>query len=161
MGKTLEEYITKMKTAPDEQYPGNEWDIVYQILDTHPEEFDEILKWIFTKHQGYVHPRVLAGNTYVSRNPHQGFNLIEQLIKSLDPDDRDTGVSVLEETGNIEKYILAKPLLDDKYPYLQFDGIRLLKSIIPKEVKVTLQRLLKHDQEWVIEKAQTELSEMD
>jgi len=95
MKDIVQEYIEGMKTAPDQQYPGNEWDIVNELLANPPSEFDAILLWIFEEHKGYVAPRVQAGLKFVERNPEEGIVIIKRLVNSDDPDDRDTAIPYL------------------------------------------------------------------
>ncbi len=141
---TVEEYAERMRMAPDEDQPGNEWDIVSQLLTNPPDEFDAILEWIFTWHKGYVAPRVIAGLKFIERNPAQGWTALEQLIHSDDPDDRDTALQTLEGSKNQNQYFLAKSLLQDEYRYLQVEAIDLLREIFPDEVEDALRSLANH-----------------
>lgn len=154
MGTTVEEYINRMRTAPDTPKPGDEWDIVEELLSTEPNGFDAILEWIFAHHKGYIGPRARAGLKYLERNPIQGLTVVEHLVGSNDPDDRDTAITVLEQYGVSATFYLVKPLLKDVYTYLQFEAIELLKDVYPDEVKITLQELANHKTARVREAAQ-------
>jgi hypothetical protein len=145
----FDEYKRKMETAPDLGVPGNESDIVDELLISPPDKVDPILEWIFSAHKGYVEPRAQAGQRFLERNPKQGWLILERLMRSSDPDDRDVAITVLERAGDKNKFYLAKPLLEDPYPYLQFEGVELLANTFPAEVKAVLQSLLSHEQEWV------------
>jgi hypothetical protein len=90
----------------------------------------------------------------------QGWFILETLINSRNPDDRDTGLTVLGRSGNADKYYLAKPILNDPYPYLQFDAVELLQKIYPEEVKSILWSLATHETVWVRENAQKLLLQM-
>jgi hypothetical protein len=161
MTDSLAEYKNRMQTAPDVGLPDNECDIVDDLLAQPPGEFDAILKWIFAEHKGYVEPRVRAGLRFLERNPAEGLTVIEQLIGSSDPDDRDTAITVLERYGQINVFHLAKPLLNDPYPYLQFEAVALLRNIYAEEVNSTLKELAEHRTEkWVRESAQKQLNGM-
>ena len=79
--------------------PGNESDIVDELLENPPDKVDVTLEWIFSAHKGYVEPRARAGQRFLERNPEQGWFILEQLMRSSDPDDRDVAVTVLERAG--------------------------------------------------------------
>jgi len=150
-----------MQTAPHEGLPGNEWDVVNDLLAHPPDDLDAILKWIFTEHVGYVEPRARAGLRFVERNPTEGLVVIEQLISSSNSDDRDTAIAILERYGQSSVFHLARPLLQDPYPYLRFDAVELLRDIYPEEVKATLREMAEYKAEnWVRELAQNKLREM-
>ena len=54
---------------------------------------NDILKWLFNDYEnkvGYVWIRVHAGLEFLKREPLQGWSQIEKLVRSNDPDDRDT-----------------------------------------------------------------------
>jgi hypothetical protein len=140
----VEEYAERMRTAPDDCKPGNEWDIVSELLTNPPDEFDAILEWIFTAHKGYVAPRAIAGLKFIERKPERGWAALGQLIRSDDPDDRDTALQTLENSKNQNQYFLAKPLLQDEYRYLQFEAIDLLREIFPDEVEDALRNPASH-----------------
>lgn len=153
----LAEYKHRMGNSPND----GELNIVDNLLAHPPDEFDAVLKWIFVEHKGYVEPRARAGLKFVQRNPVEGLTVIEQLIGSSDPDDRDAAVTVLERYGQASVFHLAKPLLIDRYPYLRFEAIELLGDIYPEEVKASLRELAEHETEkWVREAAQNQLRKM-
>jgi hypothetical protein len=162
MVNIVEVYKQKMQTAPVNGLPDNELDIIEELLENPPNEVDTILEWIFTEHKGYIEPRARAGLKFLEKNPTQGWLILERLINSSDPDNRDTALTVLGKVSNTDKYYLAKPLLKDPYPYLQFDAVELLLGIYPEEAKSVLWQLANHETEaWVRENSRKLLLEMN
>ena len=98
----VEEYKHRMKTAPDDYLPGNEWDIVNELLRNPPDEIDTILEWIFVEHKGYIEPRVQAGLKFAERNPTKVWPALEHLI------------SVVHQ--KIEKSVTELPSVDREVP---------------------------------------------
>jgi hypothetical protein len=160
MTNIIEAYQQKMRMVPDNGLPDNELVIVDELLKSPPDEADTILEWIFAEHKGYIEARARAGLKFLEKNPMQGWFILETLINSRNPDDRDTGLTVLGRSGNADKYYLAKPILNDPYPYLQFDAVELLQKIYPEEVKSILWSLATHETVWVRENAQKLLLQM-
>lgn len=157
----FEEYKQKIETAPVLGVPGNAADMVAELIANPSDKVDAILEWIFSEHKGYVEPRAKAGLRFLERNSEQGWLILEQLMQSSDPDDRDVAITVLERAGDQNNFYLAKPILEDPYPYLQFDAIDLLTNHFPSKVRSVLQSLLAHEQAWVRENAQKRLSKMN
>jgi HEAT repeat protein len=150
-----EEYKNRMRNAPDDYLPGNEWDTVDELLANSPDGLDTILEWIFSEHKGYVEPRARAGERFLERNPTRGWLVLERLLSSNDPDDRDTAITVLGRTGDRTRYYLARPLLRDPYGYLQYEAVELLMKDYPEEVRPILQELARQaTTEWEKEAAQ-------
>ena len=137
----VEKYKNRMRNAPDDGLAENELAIVDELLANLPDELDTILEWILTEHKGYVEPRARAGKCFLERNPARGWLVLECLLSSMDPDDRDTAIEVLGRTGDRTKYHLARPLLRDPYRYLQYEAIELLMKEYPEEVRPVLQQL--------------------
>jgi hypothetical protein len=151
----VEEYKNRMCKAPHEGLPGNEWEIVDELLANSPDGLDTILEWIFSEHRGYVEPRARAGERFLQRNPTRGWLVLERLLSSSVPDDRDVAITALGRTGERSSYLLARPLLRDAYGYLQFEAVELLMQDYPEEVRPVLQELAREARaEWEKEYAQ-------
>jgi HEAT repeat protein len=133
--------------------PDADWQVISKLLDKAPDQRQRLMEWIFAEHQGYVNTRTQAGREILSNDPEQGWRILERLINSEDPDDRDTALTLLAESRDPRAYPLARRILDDPYPYLQFDAIEFLKSIYPVEVAITLRNLSEHKLEWVQDEA--------
>jgi len=156
----IEVYKQKMQTIPDNGLPDNELAIVEELLENPFDEVDIILEWIFAEHKGYVEPRVQAGLKFLENNPARGWLILEMLISSSNPDHRDTALTVLGRVGDVNKYYLAKPLLKDPYPYLQFGAMELLLESYSEEVRSVLQELAHHNEGWVREHSRKLLLKM-
>ena len=87
--------------------------------------------------------------------------IIEKLIRSDDPDDRDTASEILQEINTPRSYELMRLLLKDDYPYLQLDACDFLIEKYPVEVEKTLQKLSNHENENVREAANKRLQKIN
>lgn len=99
----------------------------------------------------------MAGAELLKTNQHLAWNILESMIISSDPDDRDTALELLIQSNHPRSHELAKPLLEDQYPYLQFDAADFLQSVYPCEVRSMLKTLMGHDTVWVRQAAQERL----
>lgn len=105
----------------------------------------EFLRWVFEEYVGYTATRKQAGLYYFQQDPEEVLSIAQKLIHSEDPDDRDTASEVLQEIKIPQSYELVRFLLNDKYPYLQFDACEFLQEKYPAEVEETLIKLSKHE----------------
>lgn len=140
--------------------PDAEWKQIELFLNRHKSEADILLKWIFAEYKGYVDTRVRAGSQFLQHNLIEGRRILERLIASPDPDDRDTALSVLASLGDSYAAQQAIPLLRDPNPYLQLDAAEFLWKHFPSEVKVCLEGLIEHEASWIRSAAQQLLAKM-
>jgi hypothetical protein len=143
-------------------HAGEEQDVLEELLKTSGNNRLALLKWEMKDHvRGFVDARKQAGLEFVKLSSKEGWEILEQLISSDNPDDRDTAGSIFEGLNDSRSYPLMKPLLDDKYPSLQLDACDFLKDEYPKEVKETLNKLLLDEREPVREAAKKRLQELN
>lgn len=154
MGEVTDELREQLLATPDDGLGNREWTTLLRVLNQHPDEATDIYTWMLSNHKGYIEPRVRAGQALHKIDPGRLRSALEVLIQSSDPDDRDTAVLLLIEFRDLQIYALAKPLLRDQYPYLQFEAIELLKDVYPNDVLATLRELLTHEGKWAREEAQ-------
>lgn len=136
--------------------PGDgesEWEMIREALEKEPEKSSRILEWVFREHHGYIQTRSAAGLYYYRQHPSSAWSILEQLVSSRDPDDRDTALTVLASIGSDKGYQLVYPLLRDPYPYIQLEAARFLAAAYPDEVRTTLAQLSNHREGWVREEA--------
>lgn len=152
----------QLRITPDYGRIEIEWAAVLKVLEQSPTQAAALFEWAFAKYkEGYTDTRVQAGRQVLKDNPQRGWLILEQLIVSDNPDDRDTALTLLAESGDPRAYPLVKPLLQDPWPYLQLDAAGFLKDIYSDEVVIALQNLLDHGSVWVGEAAQLLLQEMN
>jgi hypothetical protein len=141
---------------------GPESDVLESLLEVSGDYRMELLKWVMKdKKIAFVAPRKRAGLEFVKNAPDEGWKILEELIFSSDPDDRDTAFEILEELNDPRSPKLIKLLLNDEYPSIQFEACDYLSDIFPKDVKRTLKELLKHQYSFVREAAEKRLKVMD
>jgi hypothetical protein len=161
MTYSLEDAKRKL-TSTKYRDAGEQEDDLMRLLEDMGEHQTDLLRWEFAEHQiGFVDPRKQAGLIYFSQYPDETWSILEKLIGSKDPDDRDTACEVLMEIGGERVNQLIKLLLKDPYPYLQFDACDYLKDIFLADVVETLQQLLKHENEKVRKQAQSKLDALE
>ena len=141
--------------------PDAEWQKIEHLLNGNPDERNRLLEWLFRSYKGYTGTRARAGCEVMSTHPSTAWTILEMLIHSADPDDRDTALTVLIESTETRSQLLAKKILDDPYPYLRLEAAEYLKSVFPTEVAQSLQVLLTHEQQWIRAEATTLMSELD
>jgi len=138
-----------------------EQDMLDSLLEKSGIQRMELLKWVMKdKKVGFVAARRRAGLEFVKNSPDEGWEILELLIQSENPDDRETACEILEELNDPRSPNLVKNLLNDEYPSLQFDACDFLSEIFPQEVKVTLQRLTSHKSNIVRAAAEKRLNQM-
>lgn len=138
-----------------------EMELLQSYLQRAGADAPTILQWVYAMSDVYVATRVFAGLELAKTHYTDVWQLAAQLVVSADPDDRDTGMEVLVQLDRTRAYPLVKHLLNDKYLYIQFEAVEVLKEIYPTEVRATLQKLLFHDEERVRQEAQQHLEQMD
>jgi len=145
-------YILKLldRDTPNMEQQWNE--VKFALGESEPKK-NEILQWIFCEYKGFTYYRSRAGVHYVSTYPDKGWAILEELINSEDPDDRDTAISVISEISDSRGDSLALKLLVDDYPYLQFAAVEVLMKTHRNEVLNVLNKLTTHKEQWVREKA--------
>ncbi len=149
------------KLLDPEPYMADQWEMLNQLLCGETEsDREDVLFWVFTKHRGYTYVRMKAGIEFTQRKPEVAWPALEQLIGGPDSDDRDAALSVLAEIKDPRGYPLARPLLNDPYPYLQFDAIDFLQEVYPEEVYAALQGLLENPLEWNRDTARERLEKL-
>lgn len=129
--------------------PEAEWDVINTLLKQSESEADTILRWVFAQYKGYTDTRARAGFQFLQNNPTEGQHILEHLVSSSDPDDRDTALAVLVALHDINAARLAKSLLHDPTPYLQLDAAEFLWEFFPTEVNACLEKLIEHEVSWV------------
>ena len=138
-----------------------EQDMLDSLLEKSGIQRMELLKWVMKdKKVGFVAARRQAGLEFVKNSPDEGWEILELLIQSENPDDRETACEILEELNDPRSPNLVKNLLNDEYPSLQFDACDFLSEIFPQEVKESLQRLTCHKSNIVREAAEKRLNQM-
>jgi hypothetical protein len=139
-----------------------EQDTLVELISSSGKYRLELLRWVMKeKKVGFIEIRKLSGLEFVKEAPEEGWKILEELIKSTNPDDRDTANEVLQELNDPKSYNLVKTLLNDEYASLQFDACDFLMKIFPEEVVRTLKGLLLHESERVREAAEKKLEMMD
>ena len=93
-------------------------------------------------------------------SPLQGWDILENLLKSDDPDDRDTALVIFQEINDPRAYSLVKPLLYDQYPYLRYEACEFLEDVYPDEVVTALKDMLHNPDERVRLTAEKMLAKM-
>jgi hypothetical protein len=136
--------LLRTNLAPDAQ-----WRSIEAFLASAPQSRTEILRWLFSHHKGYVDVRVRAGAELLTSHPHETWRLVEELVKSDDPDDRDTALTMLAQNPATSSYELARPLLSDPWPYLRLEAVDYLKRVYPLEARQALRDFEHHHEEWV------------
>ena len=140
--------------------PDEEWEALQSVLVRAGAQADDILKWVLAEAVGFTDTRAQAGAEFLKRHPVEGWRILEHLITSPDPDDRDVALTLLIDSRDPRAAELVKPVLRDPYRYLQFDAIDFLEQTYPTEVVATLRTLAQDKQEWVREAAQERLRRM-
>ncbi|PKO11976.1 MAG: hypothetical protein CVU39_26650 [Chloroflexi bacterium HGW-Chloroflexi-10] len=139
-----------------------EQDTLEALLEMSGGQRMELLKWVMKdKKNGFLAPRKQAGLEFVKNAPDEGWGILEQLIRSDNPDDRETACEILEEFRDPKSYQLIKMLLDDEYPSLQFDACDFLSDIFSQDVIRTLTGLTQHENKIVREAAEKRLELME
>lgn len=146
------------KLAYDRGSPRAEWTAVEELLVQFPMEREAITQWLFEHHRGYVDTRVRAGLELMKHQPTDGWRILEHLISSKDPDDRDTALAVLEIQDHKDAARMAFPLLDDEWPYIKLEAAAFIGRFFPHEAHECLTRLLYHESVSVRERAQSLLT---
>jgi len=160
----MEDFMEMAKKKLSQQYINDiaEQDAFNSLLEMSCEQRMELLKWVMKDIKGgFVALRKQAGLEFIKNFPDEGWRILENLIRSDDPDDRETACEILEELQDPRSYHLIRELLDDKYPSLQFDACDFLLDTFPQDVKNTLTRLAKHENKIVREAAEERLELMD
>jgi HEAT repeat protein len=159
----MNEFMIKAQTELNRRFlhTGEEMDVLEELLKNSGENRLELLKWVMKDRIGDTFPRVQAGLEFMKLAPEDGWEILVQLISSNDPDDRDTASWIFEELNDPRSYPLMKPLLDEKYPSMQFDACDFLMDIYPKEVEETLKQLAADENKNVREAAQKRLDELN
>jgi hypothetical protein len=135
--------------------------VLEELLDKAGSQRDALLQWVFAQYQsGYVNTRVWAGREFLKGNQDEAWKILECLITSDDSGDRSTALDILEETNDPRAPYLAKPLLRDTAPYLQFGAAEFLKSYYPEDVIATLRSLLDYNDSRTRKIAREKLREM-
>jgi hypothetical protein len=138
-----------------------QWQLIENILSKMRNRKTDVLHWIFVEHKGYTDIRAKAGIEYLIIAPEKGWTILESLISSKDPDDRDVAIVVLQNLDDPKAKELAKVILYDVWPYLQFEAIEFLMDTFPIEAKIVLANLCNNEQEWVRKEAYRILQEIE
>lgn len=152
----MSDYIETLKAQlePDRGSPDAEWQVITMLLQQHESESDNLLRWVFVDSKAYTETRARAGVVYLQDKPAEGPSILERLVASDDPNDRDTALEVLAAWGDAEWAHLAISLLADPYPYLQLDAAEFLWKRHPEQAKACLCKLTEHEASWVRKAAQ-------
>lgn len=128
---------------------ATEWQRIEPILRQAKTQQVDLLRWIFVQSHAYTETRARAGILLIAAAPHVGWTLLRQLLSSPNPDDRAAAITVLEHVDDPHKRELLKPLLDDPWPYIQFEAVDMLLDSHPTEVRAVLEQLMQHKEAWV------------
>ena len=158
MNNELSQVMQQLQVDPGT--PQAEWTILREAIRHTPGASDAILKWVFADHKGYVESRAQAGLEYFQVNPREGWSILERLVNSNEPDDRETALAVAIGLDLERSTQLVKHLLHDAYPYLQLEAAKYLAVAFPVEVRACLYKLLVDQPRWVGEAAKKLLLEM-
>ena len=151
ISNSLEEFIDILHLDPGS--PEAEWEIVNTLLPPMQGEAVSALEWVFFQHQGYIDTRARAGLKLLEQSSERSWSILEQLVVSDKPDDRDTPLAVLSTLRSERAIGLAACLLDDPYPYVRLEAAEFLGPYLPDKVKSVLLDLLEHQEDWVQQKA--------
>lgn len=138
-----------------------EWQVMKYFLEKDPAHADTLWQYIFNQYRGYVDNRVRAGLTVLRMHPSGIWQMLERLVHSDDPDDRDTALQVLIRIADDNAQQLALSLIGDIYPYIAFDAIDFIKDSYQPEARVALERLSRHNEHWAVEAAKDRLMQLD
>ncbi len=139
---------------------GAEWRIIEALIKEAPDQRQALMECIFEHSMAFTDTRARAGREAFNGDPTKGWLILERLVNSDDPDDRDAAITLLTEIGGPRAQELAKPILNDSYPYLRFEAIDFLEKVYPDKVIVALQGLLNDEGKRVREEAQKRLTEL-
>ncbi len=151
MNNTLEQVEARL--AYDSGSPITDWEIVEELFTEFPLDREMIARWLFEQHNGYVDTRTRAGLEFMRSYPDEGWRILERLLVSTDPDDRDTALAVLEALDSNEAACLALALLDDEFPYIALEAAAFVQRFQPAATADGLTRLLKSESSSVREQA--------
>ncbi len=144
----------------DRGSPAAEWEVVEELLSQFPTERNLILRWLLEEHNGYIDTRARAGLEFIRHDPATGWRILSRLISSGDPDDRDTGLAVLELLDNSDAVGIALPLLNDEWPYIRLEAAKFLHPFYPSEVARCLESLVQKGTPSITKEARKLLTEM-
>ncbi len=85
---------------------------------------------------------VMACVDFATCSPEVGWDLLEQLLLSLDARERGLGVAVFAKLRNPRSYPLVKPLLADPDLSVRLKAVDFLQKVYPEESIAALQDLL-------------------
>jgi hypothetical protein len=140
---------------------GEEQDHFERLLKQSGPNRAGFVRWVLEAYKGFIDTRKQAGIYYLHENRDEALLILEKLIHSDDPDDRDTANELLQELNEPFSYELIRILLKDLYPYLQFDACEFLKEKYPEEVRETLKGLLNNNDEQVRRTAENQLKQLN
>lgn len=144
----------------DRGSPAAEWEVVVQLLSQFSAERESIIRWLFEEYNGYIDTRSRAGLELVECNPTKGWDILKLLISSVDPDDRDTALGVLELLDNDNAAQMALPLLNDEWTYIRLEAAIFVRRFYPENAARCLEDLLQQEMPSVKEEARKLLAEM-
>lgn len=121
-------------------------------------ERQEFSRRVFQYLIGYTSTRKAAGLLVIKEHPRKGWEILSLLVESSNPDDRDAALEIIQELKDPRGEDLLRRLLSDPYPYIQLDACEYLLFKLPQEVHPILQKLQKHDLDWVREEAENLLN---
>ncbi len=145
----------------DRGSPEAEWEVVEELLSQFPVERNLIIRWLLEKHNGYIDTRSRAGLEFIRHDPTTGWRILSILVSSANPDDRDTGLAVLESLDNSGAAEMALPLLNDEWPYIRLEAAKFLYQFYPSEAVRCLEYLVQEGTPSVREEARKLLAEME
>lgn len=151
MSNSLEEIVEILRLDPGS--PEAEWQIVNTLLPPMQSEAVSVLEWVFFQHHGYIDTRARAGLKLLEQSSERGWSILEQLVVSDNPDDRDTALVVLSTLRSERAIELAACLLDDFYPYVRLEAAEFLGPYLPDKVKSVLLDLQGYQEDWIQQKA--------
>lgn len=150
----------KENLEPDLGSAEQEWLLLTALLEGNDQYRYGIFKWVFTEHQGYTRTRAWSGREVFKVNSEEGWSVIDHLILSKNPDDRETAMITIKIFEDPRVPLIIKPLLHDPWPYIQFEAADILKDTYPEEVKSVLHALQHHSEKWVRDAADAMLEDI-
>jgi hypothetical protein len=110
--------LEKILLSTPTRQPEDEWKLIREYLAINTLNNQHTLRWIFLGGATFVENRVRAGREIAGIDDSLKQDL-NSLIKSNDPDDRDTALTFLHEMQSLVDETTMLKLLKDEYPYIR------------------------------------------
>jgi hypothetical protein len=98
---------------------GDELDFLESLLAEAGQERLPLVTWVFKDYKmGFIGTRRTAGLILYAESPNEFWEITNDLMKSKDPDDRDSAFEAICEVNDSRKYELIRSFLFDDYLWL-------------------------------------------